>query len=103
MKTPLTLENVIRYFEKEYSLEQFDADTNIKDRSIDGIDAVDMLENLGDIFDVSFEEFDFHRYFLEEIEISRALSWFGLRKVRPTADSFTVRELFEYMVENQKR
>jgi len=88
-------------FLQEHYQGTFSADTELRNENIDGDDAVELLNSLEKEFNVNFKEFDFNKYFLEEIEISKGLSWFGLIKIRKVQAKITVQELFQYMIQNR--
>ena len=101
----LTLENLISYLEKEYPYNFYFSPQFILREIDDGIGAVDLLENLSKAFNVTFENFDFHQYFLDEAELD-TMTWkhlFGLKKQREIEEELTVQMLFNYMVKNQKK
>ena len=94
----LTVEHLLSLLQANYPhTEQFTLDTELRDESIDGDDAVELLALLEQQFGVSFNDFPFRQYFLEEIEITRSLSWFGLKRVRAIETELTVRLLYNYM------
>lgn len=99
----LTLEKLISYIEDEYPYElNISSQTTFVDCSINGDDAIDLFEKLQLRFNVNFENFPFRKYFLEEIEISKGLSWFGLKKQREIQEELTVQMLYDYMIKNKK-
>ncbi|NBA86188.1 hypothetical protein GVN16_10475 [Emticicia sp. CRIBPO] len=70
----LTLENLISFLEKEYPYD-FNFSPQYVIREIDdGIGAVDLLEHLSKKFGVTFKNFDFQKYFLEEAELN-TMTW----------------------------
>ena len=105
----LTLENLISFLEKKYPYDEgFDKQTKFRDDNrectFDGIDAVDLLEELKRQFNVTFESFNFHQYFLDEAELN-TLTWrhlFKLKKQREINEELTVKMLFDYMVTHKK-
>jgi hypothetical protein len=101
----LTLNNLLSFLQTEFpsSAERFTPSTVLRERSIDGDDAVELLLLLEKHFLISFEHFYFQDYFLEEIEISRSLVWFGLKRVREIKTELTVLQLFEFMTKQIKR
>lgn len=104
----LTLENLISFLGKEYPYDlNFTPQVKLRESeaNIDGIDAVDLLENLSKEFHVTFENFDFQKYFLDESELN-TMTWkhlFQLKKQREIKEELTVQALFEYMTENLKQ
>ena len=99
----VTIEQLLSFLQATYpNCQRFTPHTKLRDQSIDGDDAVELLELLDRHFGVSFADFAFHQYFLEEIEILRSLSWFGLKGTRAIESEITVLRLFEYMQANAK-
>ncbi len=101
----LTLENLILFFEKEYPYDLNFSPELIFREIDDGISAVDLLDNLAKEFNVSFENFDFHQYFLDEAELN-TLTWkhlFGLKKQRKIKEELTIQMLYEYMDRNKQK
>jgi hypothetical protein len=100
----LTLENLILYLEKEYPY-NFNFSPQFILREIDdGIGAFDILENIAKEFNVSFENFDFHQYFLDEAELN-TLTWkhlLQLKKQREIEEELTIQKLYDYMLCNKK-
>jgi len=102
----LTLNNLLDFLSHELHLKRnkINESYNISD-FIDGYSAEDMLIELGDKFNVSFENFDFMRCFHSEIEIMRGFTLCNLlrltriRKIEP----LTVGDLYEYMKNNPKQ
>ena len=101
----LTLDNLIEFLSDELNFKKSKIkEFEVISAFIDGYPAEDMLVELGDKFNVSFENFDLFRYFHSEIEITRGLTLCGLlrlkkfRKIEP----LTVRDLYEYMKNNPK-
>ena len=100
----LTLENLISYLEKEYPYNFYFSPQFILREIDDGIGAVDLLESLSKEFNVSFENFEFYQYFLEERELN-TMTWkhlFGLKKQKEIEEELTVQKLFDYMILQQK-
>ncbi|MFC6226098.1 DUF1493 family protein [Hymenobacter artigasi] len=99
----LTVEHLLTLLQANYPhTERFTLHTELRDESIDGDDAVELLALLEQHFGVSFDNFPFRQYFLEEIEIARSLSWFGLKRVRTIETELTVHLLYDYMREHAK-
>ena len=74
----VTVEQLLSFRQVTYpNAGPFTPYTELRDQSIDGDDAVELLGLLEAHFGVAFDSFPFREYFLEEIEISRALTWFG--------------------------
>jgi hypothetical protein len=102
----LTLENLMLFLEKEYPYDiGFKPQTELRHCKayIDGIDAVDLLKNLSKEFNVTFENFDFHEYFLAESELN-TMTWkhlFGLKRQRDIEKELTIEMLFDYMNKNK--
>ncbi len=100
----LTLENLILYLEKEYPY-NFNFSPQFILREIDdGIGAFDILENIAKEFNVSFENFDFNQYFLNESELN-TLTWkaiFKREKQRTIEKELTIQKLYDYMLCNKK-
>lgn len=102
----LTLENLILFLEKEYPYDiGFKPQTEPRHckAHFDGIDAVYFLENLSKEFNVSFEKFDFPKYFLYESELN-TMTWkhlFGLERQRDIKKELTIEMLFDYMNKNK--
>lgn len=69
---------------------------------MDGDDVIYLLEELMNRFNVTFENFDFTRYYHEELEIIKVINWFGLKKMRKIEHELTIGELYEYMINNKK-
>lgn len=69
----------------------------------DGIGAVYLIEDLAKEFNVSFENFDFHRYFLDEVELNTMIwkSLFKREKQRKIEKELTIYMLFDYMISNR--
>ena len=105
----LTLENLISFLEKKYPYDEgFNTQTKFRDDNrkctFDGIDAIYLLEDLEREFEVTFESFDFHQYFLEESELN-TMTWkhlFKLKKQREIKEELTVQILFDYMNNNNQ-
>ena len=100
----LTLENLIVFFKKEYPYDlEFAPQTEIREYcSTDGIAAVYLLEELEKEFNVTFKNFNFHQYFLDESELS-TMTWKALfkpEKQREIKEELTVQRLFDYMIKN---
>ena len=99
----VTVEQLLSFLQATYpNVEPFTPHTELRDQSIDGDDAVELLELLERHFGVSFDCFPFRQYFLEEIEILRSLAWFGLKRVKAIEAEITVLLLWEYMREHIK-
>jgi hypothetical protein len=105
----LTLENLILFLEKEYPYDNgFKPQTRFRDNgrecTIDGDDALDLLLSLKKEFDVTFENFNFQKYFLEESELNtlNLKSLLFRKKKREIIEELTVRKLFDYMIANVK-
>jgi hypothetical protein len=58
----------------------------------DGDDAVLFLRRLSN---------EFNEYFMSEYEIINNLSWFGLKRTGKIKNKLSVRNLYEYMIENR--
>lgn len=105
----LTFKNLLYFLEDKYSFgDTFDSETILRDAKrecpLDGDDAFDLLLSLGQTFDVSFENFDFQKYFLAESELNR-MTWkhlLGLKKQREIKEELTIKMLFDYMTHNIK-
>ena len=97
----LEINDLVLFLKNQYpGIEDIISASSIRECGIDGDDAIKLLTTLGQKFSVNFENFDFHTYFLEEIEISRALSWFGLKKPRQIHEHLSVEKLYFYMINN---
>ena len=100
----LTLENLISFLENKVTYnDSFSAHTVLREYE-DGIGAVDFLESMSKEFNISFENFDFHQYFLDESELSR-MTWkalFRRKEKRKIVEELTVQMLYQYMISNQK-
>ena len=105
----LTLENLITFFEKKNYVEEkvfpsneIRIDFNIE---LDGDDALYLLQELQVEFKVTFEKFDFRKYFLEEAELCTLISFdtlFKKEKVREIEKELTIQDLFDFMEINKK-
>lgn len=62
--------------------------------------AIDFLETVDYEFGISFEEFDFKKYFLDENEIARSV--FKLGYSRPIEKELTLGELYKYMISHRR-
>jgi len=103
MSQVVSLEKLILFLEKEHPYDfGFNSQTKLRACNIDGVDAVDLFEKLMDEFAVTFENFDYHQYFLEEKELAQ-FNWFGFKKDREIEEELTVQMLFDYMQANQCR
>lgn len=104
----LTLNNLLFFFDNNYSeLGDDKSNSNTKIRNdfsnnIDGDDALEMLESLGETFDVDFSEFNFNSYFLEETEISKGFLGFGLKELRTIENELTIKMLYNYMTSHRR-
>ncbi|MFC0181500.1 Protein of unknown function [Pseudarcicella hirudinis] len=105
----LTFNNLLCFLENKYSFgDTFNSETILRDANrecpLDGGDALDLLLNLGQTFNVTFETFDFHKYFLDETELN-TMTWkhlFGLKRQREIKEELTIKMLFDYMITNAK-
>ncbi|WP_144284008.1 DUF1493 family protein [Chryseobacterium echinoideorum] len=100
----LTIENLISFIKEDIKEdgEILPTNTITGDFGINGIEAFDLLEHLEKEFEMSFEDFDFRKYFLEENEIIKSISWLGLRKPRKIERELTIQKLYEYMLQHKK-
>ncbi|WP_144284007.1 DUF1493 family protein [Chryseobacterium echinoideorum] len=99
----LTIENLISFIKKERyeDNEILPQNTLLTDLGIDGDDAVELLMNLQKNFNVSFESFNFNKYFYRE-----GFSLFSfstifktlLGKPREIKPELTIQELYDYMI-----
>ncbi len=97
-----TTENLIHFLNQKYPNEKpFLENTELRNRNIDGDNAIELLWSLEKNFDVSFKNFDFHRFFHEEIGIMRYLSWFRNKKHNENYEPLTVNRLYWYMKQLQ--
>lgn len=98
----LTMNNLISFLENYTYNIKISPQTEIRrDMDEDGIGAVYLLDALKAAFCVSFENFNFKKYFLEEQEL--CFSWDKFfNKQRMIEQELTVEKLFEYMKENCK-
>lgn len=102
MSQKVSLGNLILFLKKAYPSDyEFNPQTKLRACGIDGMEAIDLIERLMDEFSVTFENFDYHQYFLEEHEMK--FNWFGLRKDREIEEELTVQMLFDYMQANHCR
>ncbi|MGM5631626.1 DUF1493 family protein [Apibacter raozihei] len=99
----LTLNNLIFFSEKynDYETEISEV-TLVTDIANQGDDVYDLLDSLEEEFNVSFDNFDFKKYFLEEWELSKGCLTFGIIKSRKIEHELTIGELYEYMIKNRK-
>lgn len=101
----LTLDNLIIVITEKLGFDDVEItkDTFLS-TYIDGLDVVDLLNDLAQEFEVLFDNFEIERYFHSEIEITRSISFlnlFRLRKIRKV-EKLTIGELYEYMIKNRK-
>lgn len=97
-----TIENLTHFLDCKYPNEKpFLGETELRAKNIDGDTAIDLLWSLERNFEVSFKNFDFHRFFHEEIGIMRYLSWFRNKKNTEQYESLTVNRLYWYMKQLQ--
>ncbi|WP_158237997.1 DUF1493 family protein [Emticicia sp. TH156] len=105
----LTLNNLKFFLKEKFPYEDlFNDETIIRDGTricpIDGDDVICLFEDLSKEFHVSFEEFDFQKYFLEESELN-TFTWrhlLKLKKQRIPEEELTIKMLFEFMGNNKK-
>ncbi|WP_303850049.1 DUF1493 family protein [Apibacter mensalis] len=99
----LTFDNLEKIILKRLGFDdiKFTKDTVLR-TYIDGDDVIYLLEELMNKFNVTFENFDFTRYYHEESEIIKVINWFGIKKMRKIEHELTMGELFEYMKNNKK-
>ena len=103
IKENLTKENLIFYIENYLNVSnKINFETELRSE-FDGDDAIELLSNLSSFFGIDFSRFNFMDYFLSEIEISKSISWFGLKKIRKIKKELTVGDLYDYMIENINR
>lgn len=100
----LTLGNLISFLEKKVTYDDsFTIHTVLREYE-DGIAAVYLFEDLSREFNVNFENFNFHKYFLDEAELN-TMTWkslFQLEKQREIQEELTIQMLFDYMISNAK-
>jgi gluconate kinase len=105
----LTLNNLLHFLKEKYSYgDDFHNESKLREENrecpIDGDDALELLQNLRKEFNVSFENFDFHQYFLEESELNTMTlkHLFSRKKQREIAEELTIQKLYDYMLCNKK-
>ena len=105
----LTLNNLLHFLEDNYSFgDTFRSDSILRDTNrecpLDGDDALDLILNLSQTFNVTFENFDFHEYFLDESELKTMTvkHLFRLKRQREIKKELTIKMLFDFMAHNVK-
>lgn len=101
----LTLDNLIFFCnEYEYNISKIKVcdSTLVIDIANEGDEVYMLLDSLAIEFNVSFKNFDFKKYFLEEGELFNGCLTFGFVKTRKIEHELTIGELYDYMKENIK-
>lgn len=101
----LTISNLIFFLEEKLTYNESLFPFSILRDWEDGVGAVYFIEDLSKEFNVTFENFDFHQYFLDEAELS-IMTWkhlFGLRMQREIHEELTIQMLYDYMIKNKKQ
>lgn len=103
----LTLENLIYFIKKERYVDNMilPQNTLLTDLGIDGDDAVELVDHLQKRFNVSFENFEFDKYFSGEnhnlFNLSNIVDVL-LKKTRKIKEELTIQDLYNYMIQHKK-
>lgn len=103
----LTLSNIVLFF-RDYFNVCVQPNTEIRNISneliIDGEEIFYLFKALEKEFNVSFINFDFKKYFLEEKELNTGgWIWCKQPRQRKIEHELTIGELYEYMKNNKKQ